>query len=93
MLDAADLAILEIDIQKLDPLARNVAQLLIDMVRGQRDASEAAATALGVARDHATDAGKALTKLREHLKEAPVEADDLADTIEEELDAIQEIDA
>ena len=90
--DAADLAILELDVEKLDPLACEVAKALIERIREDDDTVERATKAVEEARDLAKDAALALDALRIHIEDAPIEADRLADTIETALENIQEID-
>ncbi len=95
-LDAADLAILEIDLPKLDPLAHAIAQHLIDRIREDGDEVERAKRAVDTARDCAKDAGIALGHLRHYfddsLEDTRSKADRYADEIESALDDIQEID-
>ena len=86
ILDAADLALLEIEIENLSPIGREVAQLLIDRIRGDADAVDASRRALEVIDDHAKDAEIALDHLRQYIND---EADKYADTIEESLDAVR----
>lgn len=88
-LDAADLALLEMDAPKLGPLAAGLIQTLIDRIREDEERTEAAEKALSSAQDEAGDAEIALDALRQYLKEAPIEADRQADNIETCLDRIR----
>ena len=88
-LDDADLALLEIDADKLEPLARDIVRTLVDAIREQREWVEVAERERDKARDHASDAKLALDKMRFYLKEAPIEAENCADDIERELEQIE----
>jgi len=89
-LDSADLALLEIDLQNLDPLSRGVAQMLLDIVRNQRERVAAAERERDEARGHAGDAMAHLNRLRNYLTDAPLEADQAADAVERVLQAIED---
>lgn len=91
-LDAADLAILELDVEKLDPLARDVAKTLIDRIREDDDTVERATKGIEEARRKATDAASALSKLVEKLDDDwTIDIARLTDEIETALENIQEI--
>ena len=88
--DAADLALLEISIPYFaDELTRRVLTDLVAHIRENEGRVEAAEGALITAQDHAKDAEIHLDHLRQHIKEAPVEADGYADQIESALDDIR----
>ncbi len=89
-LDAADLALLEIDAPKLGPLAAGLIQALIDRIREDEERTEEAEKALGMAEDEADDARIHLKNLRGFLGTLPVQADYAADEIENCLDRIRE---
>jgi hypothetical protein len=88
-LDAADLALLEIDIEALDPLGRDIAKLLLDRIREDEDRVDVAERALDAARDEASDAEIALNYLRPYLRHVPIEAERKADDVERCLDRIR----
>jgi hypothetical protein len=92
-LDAADLAGLEVDIENLEPLGRDVAKMLIEHIRGMEDDVETANKRVETAIDNAKDAAIYLKQLRHLLDEhteLPHGVDVKADELEEALDKITE---
>ncbi len=92
-LDAADLAILEIDVEKLEPLGRDVAKMLIDRIRDDEELVYTSDRRVELAIDGAKDALLILKQLRHTLDEQsdlPRVVDEKADELEETLDRICE---
>ncbi len=88
-LDAADLALLEIDIEALDPLGRDIAKLLIEHIRGTEDDVETADRRSELAIDDAKDALLILKKLRHEIDgDVSCKADDIAYELQDALDRI-----
>ena len=87
LLDAADLAGIEID-----PNATELERRLVEEIRYYREEIERVGDLLVRARDEAKDAGIALKHLQTYLTDAPIEADRYADSIDECLDNIRELD-
>jgi hypothetical protein len=92
-LDAADLAGLEVDIENLEPLGRDVAKMLIEHIRGMEDDVETANKRVEVAIDNAKDSLTILKQLRHLLdeeSELPHGVDTKADELEAAIDKITE---
>ena len=91
--DAADLACLEIDVENLDPLGRDIAKMLIDRIRDMEDDVETAERRSELAIDDAKDALIILKQLRQVLdghNDLDHNVDTKADELEEALDKITE---
>ncbi len=87
-LDDADIALIEINLDELgETAAKGIIVALLERIR----ASERPSNLLALAKDEASDAWRALDRLREHLSECPIEADRKADEIEECLNRIEKL--
>lgn len=90
ILDVADLAVLEVDVENLEPLGRELAKVLIAEIRRRDEESDDFERKHELAVDDAKDALKILARLRHELNEldGSDKADDLADDIDTTLNRI-----